>query len=189
MLILHSQRMIDKVHRERVVGSAWLRRVKSLYIMLFLLGVMVFMGCTDSTASPIVKEENNFFVVSQEVEQKQIVLLLMFHSEECPYCITLEEDFLQPMLLNKSYVPKVLIRKIQLDSGATVIDFQDEEVQVREFARRYGVNFTPTLVFLDANGQEVEEKIIGLNTPSLFGAYIDMGIEKALKKIRAKDAS
>lgn len=192
MLILHSQRMVNKVHRcyMVVVVSSFLHWVKSWYMMLFLLSsAVVFIGCTDSTASPMVKEENNFFVAGQEIQQKQIVLLLMFHSEGCSYCIALEEDFLRPMLLNKSYQSKVLIRKIQPDSGATVVDFKDQEVAASAFAKRYGVNFTPTLLFLDANGQEVAERMIGLNTPSLFGAYIDIEIEKALKKIRAKNAS
>lgn len=162
-------------------------RTLLLLISSFLFSFML-MSCTDSTASPV-KEESNFSVLAKEMRQRQVVLLLEFHAENCPYCSALEEDFLAPMLLNKSYVPKVIIRKIQIDSGNTIVDFKGNSVKARTFAKHYRVNLTPTLLFLNAEGKEISERIIGLNTPSLFGAYIDMGIEKALKNIRAKNAS
>jgi thioredoxin-related protein len=164
------------------------------YVMyaLFFLSLLLFsmlLGCADSTASSSVQEEANFAVLAEETRQKQVVLLLEFHAESCPYCLTLEEDFLQPMLLNNGYVPKVIIRKVQIDSGDTLVNFNGNSIEASMFAKGYGVSLTPTLLFLDADGREVAERIVGLNTPSLFGAYIDMGIEKALKKIRAKNAS
>ncbi len=159
-----------------------------LFVLLLLL-FSVLLGCSDSTASSSVQEEKNFAVLAEEIRQKQVVLLLEFHADSCPYCIALEEDFLQPMLLNNGYVPKVIIRKMQIDSGDTLIDFNGNPIEASVFAKGYGVSLTPTLLFLDAEGREVAERIVGLNTPSLFGAYIDMGIEKALKKIRAKNAS
>jgi len=160
--------------------------------LLFVLSLLLFsvlLGCSDSTASSSVQEEKNFAVLAEEMRQRQVILLLEFHADSCPYCIALEEDFLQPMLLNKGYVPKVIIRKIQIDSGDIIVDFNGNTVEASMFANDYGVSLTPTLLFLDAEGKEVAERIVGLNTPSLFGAYIDMGIEKALKKIRAKNAS
>ena len=133
-----------------------------------------------------VHEERDFLSLATMMEDKQVVLLLEFHADGCPYCIQLEEEFLQPMLLNKGYESKVLIRKLKRDSGSEIINFEGKRVTARFFANTYHITLTPTVLFLDSKGNEVVKRIIGINTPGLFGGRLDGGIEKALIKIRAK---
>jgi len=129
-------------------------------------------------------EENDFQQLAVEMKARSVALVLEFHADECPYCRMLEEEFLKPMLRNPEYAKKVLIRKVKIDSHVDIIDFSGAKIQVGEFSRRYGAILTPTLVFLDSDGREVAERIVGINTPELFGGYVDMAINRALMSIR-----
>jgi hypothetical protein len=46
-----------------------------------------------------------------------------------------------------------------------------------------GVYLTPTLVFLDGDGNEVSERIIGINTLEMYGGYVDEAINQGIKSI------
>ena len=115
---------------------------------------------------------------------QQLPILLTFTSLVCSYCEQLEQDFLQPMLLGGGYNDKIIIRKLELYPGATVIDFNGQPVSASELADRYRVFVTPTLLFVDGNGSELAERMLGINTPELYGGYLDNCIETAFLTIR-----
>ncbi len=89
------------------------------------------------------------------------------------------------MLLGSYYKDRVLIRKLELD-GDDVRGFAGELLTPSAFARIYGVTVTPTMLFLDPNGKELSERMIGIATPELFGGYLDEAIEEALVKMKAR---
>ncbi len=133
-------------------------------------------------------EEHNFKQLAKVMRQKNLPLLLEVHADHCPYCRQLEEDFLAPMAASSEYEDKIIIRQLQVGLDGEIIDFQGNKITAGQFARRYNAFMTPTMIFLDSNGEEVAEKIVGINTPSLFSAYIDIEIEKALTEVRAKSS-
>ncbi len=142
-------------------------------------------ACSSSLQNNLI-EVRDFQRLAQLMHQKNLPLLLEFHAESCSYCRLLEEDFLNPMTTSNEYRDKIIVRQIQIDLDEEVIDFQGNKTTSGQFSRRYNAFMTPTMIFLDANGVEVAERIVGINTPSLFSAYIDIEIEKALSKVRAK---
>lgn len=162
---------------------------QSLFVILavILAFIIPLSACSESQSDVLkVHEERDFSSLAAIMEEKQVALLLEFHADGCPYCIQLEEEFLQPMLLNTGYESKVLIRKLKKDSGSEVIDFEGRKMSTSAFAKAYNITLTPTVLFLDSKGNELVKRIVGINTPSLFGGRLDNGIEKALIKIRAK---
>jgi len=119
---------------------------------------------------------------------RQLPILLVFSAFECPFCETLEEEFLRPMLISGEYTDRIIIRKLLLDDGSSVTDFSGKVVAVDSLASRYGVFVTPTLLFLDANGNELAERMIGINTIEMYGGYLDECIDTALFTIRQPQA-
>jgi len=119
---------------------------------------------------------------------RQLPILLVFSAFECPYCETLEEEFLRPMLISGEYTDKIIIRKLLLDQGAYVTDFSGNVVAVDSLASRYGVFVTPTLLFLDTRGNELAERMIGINTLEMYGGYLDECIDTALFTFRHPQA-
>ena len=114
---------------------------------------------------------------------QNLVLLLEFSSDDCPYCRKLEKLFLLPMQRNASYDSKVLIRMISLSDFDTVIDFDGNALTTNDFASRYGVDFTPTLLFLDADGTELSERLVGIWSEDFYGWFIDTRIDEARSRL------
>ena len=119
-----------------------------------------------------------------QARSRDLPILLTFTSMICSYCELLEQDFLQPMLLGGEYRDKIIFRKLEVGYGSTVTDFTGQSITVRELSDRYRVFVTPTLLFVDGNGKELAERMTGINTPELFGGYLDACIETALLRIR-----
>ena len=112
-----------------------------------------------------------------------LVLVLEFSSEYCSFCRKLEDLFLLPMQRNADYDKKILIRTVSLDAYESVIDFDGNTLSTDEFASRYNVSLTPTLLFLNAEGVEMSEKLIGIWSEDFYGAYIDNRIDEARERL------
>ena len=145
--------------------------------ILALIG-LVFAGPVAGDSVSMVQVED----LRQEAEtlrREQLVLVLEFSSEYCSFCRKMEELFLLPMQRNEDYSTRILIRSVSLDAYETLIDFDGRFISTQEFASRYDVSFTPTLLFLDADGVELSERLVGIWSEDFYGVYIDERIDAA----------
>lgn len=118
------------------------------------------------------------------VRNRRIPMILMFSADDCPYCIVMESDHLVPLLRNREYDELVLIRKIHLDSTERIDSFSGDEITPVSLGNSYGVWLTPTLLFLDGKGREVQKRIIGLGVRDFVNGEIDELILGAIAKLR-----
>jgi thioredoxin-related protein len=133
-------------------------------------------------AGPIAVQD--FAAVAAEVRARGLPLLLMVTSQDCPYCYRLESEYLRPMWISGEYEGvTVLLRKLEVDHLREVRDFNGAVISVKDFQRRYKAFLTPTLLFLNARGEQISERILGYNTPELFGDYIYRGIDEARARL------
>ena len=114
------------------------------------------------------------------------IILLEVSASYCEYCDMLEEEFIKPMLRNDDYTSHVLIRKIDMDSYYTISDFSGDKTTPDKFTRQLKVQLTPTLLFFDGNGNEVSQRILGINSIDLYGGYLDDALKTGLQKIRSQ---
>ena len=115
---------------------------------------------------------------------RQVPLLVMFSQVDCPFCHTLTEEILEPMLISGDYIDRVVIRELMIDGEADIIDFSGKPVDPYEVFRRHQLFVTPTILLFDSSGNEVGERQVGINTVDYYGYYLDEAIDAALKKIR-----
>ena len=120
---------------------------------------------------------------SRIVDDSYLILVIEFSSEYCGYCRQLEQDFLMPMQRNSDYDDKILIRSVSMSDYEYLVDFEGRSVSNAEFASQYGVSVTPTLVFLDSNGVELTEKLVGFWSLDYFGGFIDNSIDEARENL------
>ena len=119
--------------------------------------------------------------------ERRLPILLAFSAINCSYCDLLEEEFLQPMLLSGEYQDRIIIRKIVLDDGSRLTDFKGQRRDATSLSEDYRVFVTPTLLFVDSTGRELAGRMPGINTPELFGGYLDDCIDTALMNLRGTD--
>jgi len=120
--------------------------------------------------------------VASLARERELVILIEFASDYCEYCRLLENEFLNPMQIDQDYRLKVIIRSVLLDGAHLFKGFQGELISASELADRYDIEVTPTMVFLDAAGNELSDKLVGIWSIDFFGSYIDKRIDTARRK-------
>jgi thioredoxin-related protein len=148
-------------------------------LFFILLGNVFTLNAIASDAKDVI-EEKNFAQLAKQMKQQNKGLMLMLHSEGCAFCALLEKDYLAPSVKSGDYDKEIFIRKLQIDTGVPIIDFNGKKINPEVISNRYDGRLTPTLLFLDYKGDEAALKLIGYNTPSLFGGYV----EAQLKEMR-----
>ena len=118
-------------------------------------------------------------------QTRGIPLLIMFSLDNCPYCMVVREEFLDPMQRNSDYHEKVLMRILKMD-GDFVIDFDGRRVPVDDLAVRYGASVAPTVVLLDYRGRMLAERLLGITTPDFYGGYLDAAIDESLQRLHKR---
>lgn len=84
----------------------------------------------------------------QEQQGEGKHLAVLFEQRGCPYCAEMHKvNFSKPKIVD--FVKENFgVLQINIWGSRTVTDLDGEELEERDFARKWGVNFTPTTVFL-----------------------------------------
>ena len=131
-----------------------------------------------------VAEAHDFHALQQEMQAKGLPLLLAFRADYCGFCKQLEAEYLKPMVESGKYDSRILIRRFTLDNEESIIDFNGDTIDAEAFAARHDAALTPTVVFLNAEGKEVAERLLGYNSPDFYGAYLEEAIATAQKAVQ-----
>ncbi len=161
--------------------------VPKLYKPLFAIWILCCLS-TGILAEISLPDATDLQADGRQALAQRLPILLEFSAVDCSYCRQLESEFLVPMLLSGEYTSKVIIRRLMLDSGTPVTGFDGTRTAAAEIAQRYRAWLTPTVVFIDGHGKELAERIVGINTPELFGGYLDACIDTALLLIREPES-
>jgi thioredoxin-related protein len=134
----------------------------------------------------VIQYATDFSELAEVARDENKIIMLEVSASYCGYCDLLEEEFIKPMLRNDYYSTVALIRKIDLDSYQTITDFAGNKTTPDVFARGLNVKLTPTILFFDGNGNEVSQRILGINSLDLYGGYIEDGLNNGLLKIKSQ---
>ena len=147
------------------------------------LAITTVMTVTASFAAGI-PLARDLMLAGREAERACVPLLLEFSADDCHYCTLLEEEVLNPTLLNRDYEQRVLMRKLILDRGIRLRSFSGKSIQASDLASQYRVFVTPTLLFVDSKGKELAERMAGVTTLEFYGGYLDQALDTAQDKLR-----
>ncbi len=121
-------------------------------------------------------------------QDKQLPILLYFASDYCTYCRYVEEEQLKPMLRNRDYDSRVMVRRISATGFGSIVYFDGKLMSAAQIADHYHAGMTPTLVFVNAQGEEIAPRIVGVASPDYYGGDLDESINQALKSVRMVSA-
>lgn len=89
------------------------------------------------------------------------------------------------MLKSGDYADKVIMRVIEAD-GENIRDFNGSLITSEKLGNRYSLELTPTVVFLDAQGNLLTEVIGGMSSVDLYGGLLDEAIISSLASIQQR---
>jgi len=119
---------------------------------------------------------------AQLAKQKGVPIVVMFSQDGCLYCSIVRENFLKPLLINRDYDQKVLIREVKVDSFEDIKHFNGKMVGSDELATEYRAYLTPTVIVFDSTGK-AHHRIVGLVNEHYYSAELDTAIDNTLINI------
>jgi thioredoxin-related protein len=130
-----------------------------------------------------IKTSTDFSALGERARASDMIIMLQMSASYCDYCELLEEEIIKPMLRSGDYTETVFIRKIEIDSYYSITGFKGEQNSPDKIAADYKILVTPTLLFLDGDGNEVAKRILGVNSLDFYGGYVDDAIDEGLQRI------
>ena len=76
---------------------------------------------------------------------------IFFEQKGCPYCAAMHEKNLSQPEISSFIQEKFGVLQVNIFGSKEVTDFDGKTMEERELARRWGVLFTPTIVFIKPN--------------------------------------
>jgi thioredoxin-related protein len=166
-----------EIHVSRYRSASWRHMVRLLGVLLLAVGGL-------ARAQPSVADAGDLQRLGATVRAEGTPLVLVVWAHECPYCRVLEEEILGPLQASGELAGRALLRRLDLD-GVRMRDFEGHQVDGWNFASRYRATLTPTVLFLDAEGNELAERLVGINSVDFYPAYLDRAIDAAGARLRA----
>ncbi len=120
-------------------------------------------------------------VLEQQAEKRSLPVLLLFTTEDCEFCHALREHYLLPMKQSGDYNDVILFRQLYMDTYSMLRDRQGKLVGGDELALEFSVSVSPTILFVDAQGRELAERIVGVANADYFDKTLQIHIEQASK--------
>ena len=165
---------------------------KFMFVRQFLLLSLLSFSCLtvaedlDSLPPVNIINSTDLHHDGQLSQRTQKPILILFSMQGCSYCHYVEEEHLKPMLRNANYLSKVIIRRVMTDSYGDIIDFNGNPISSQDLSTRYGAYLTPTVVFVDHQGNKLVPSIHGVRNTEFYGLDLDEGLDHSLLKIRKK---
>jgi thioredoxin-related protein len=162
-----------------------MRKILFMLLVIMLISEAVFSGDRSGVVPPV----RDLYSLSKVAEARNLPILLMVSQDHCPYCELLKEEILNPMVISGDYINKAVMSVLTIDASKAIIDFNGKKIEPRDVALRYNATITPTLLFLDYQGNEIQERMTGVNTVEMYGYYLDESIDEALEKLKQSKLS
>ena len=98
-------------------------------------------------------------------------LLLMFEQRGCIYCTKMHEEVFPDPAVTAAIEENYFVVQLNLHGDIEVVDFDGEALSEKAMARKWGILFTPTLMFLPEEvpeGQTAQQASVAM-MPGAFG--------------------
>lgn len=113
-------------------------------------------------------------------------LIVIYSRKDCKYCETVKRDYLKPLAANPRYRDKVVIRQINQDSDAQLIDFRGETTTHARFAASEKIKLVPVVAFYGPQGTRLTDSIVGARLPDFYPGYLEDAIEKSSLALKTR---
>ena len=110
-------------------------------------------------------------------------LVLLVSLPGCPYCELVRRSYLLPGRRDSG------LQAWQLnstDNVALLVGFDGKTTSAAEQITAWKATFTPTVLFLGPEGQELAERLVGASSPDFYGFYLEERLVQARKALQAQ---
>ncbi len=139
----------------------------------------------DPVESTLIQTVFDLSALGKQAAQTGRIVVLSFSTDWCEYCEALDQQVLEPMIISGDFAGRALLRKIVVDDISSIRDFDGKVKSVVDFALERKVSLYPTLLFVDASGDELTQRIVGITVLEFAADNISKAMQQALQKQRS----
>ena len=136
-------------------------------------------------APPSVKIVDDLRVLQEQVNLKQLPVVLLLATEDCSYCKAVKDNYLLPMSLSDEFKSKAIIRQLYVDDYAYLRNLRGELIGGDQLGLQYRLEVIPTVLFIGADGKELADRIVGVTNIDFYGSLLEERIIQARKAQQA----
>jgi thioredoxin-related protein len=159
-----------------------MHRYSRHFVLGYFLWIVSSLAIAASAELP--RAENLQTDAQQAVNDKKPIVLF-FTLPNCSYCRIVRYDYFLPMLKQRAVIDQPIIREISVTGQNRVTLFDGQRVSEAELAERYKVQMTPTVLFVNHEGDVVGNSILG-GDHSNYIALFDKLLAEASTKMAGK---
>ena len=145
----------------------------------FVSGVILFCLFVSAQAGASLSTVKDLRELKHQAESANLPVLLMFTAADCEYCEAIRNNYLIPMINSGKYSNKILFKQLYIDEYNYLRNEKGELAGGDQVALKYDVEVTPTIVFINAEGKEVSERIVCISGAEYFDRLLDQHISQA----------
>ena len=108
-------------------------------------------------------------------------LVLLISLRGCPYCELVRRNYLLPARANGLPVWQINMQ----DKQRPLIGFDGQVSHAAAVIAQARIRLAPTVLFLNARGQEVAARLTGIASVDFYGAYLDERLTTARQAVSA----
>lgn len=164
------------VHCAETLGSIIVQTLR------FLVLILAWLPLASAAAAAGIAPAADLAEDARGMRTQNRVMLVLYSQADCPWCERARNEYLIPLQDDPAWRDRVLLRQIDLDSDAPLIDFAGKRATHRAFARGERARMTPTLVVYGPDGARLAEPIVGFRLADFYAAYIERALEEAHEK-------
>ena len=139
----------------------------------------------DEPESSLIPQLSSLQQVADAAREKGVPILVEFSTPWCQYCDALEEQVLKPLILNGKYRDQIIVKKLEVNAYSSIADFDGKSYSSDQISRMYRVSLYPTLVFFNADGEEVSQRIVGITVLEYVAGELEKAIDVAVQQTAA----
>ncbi len=109
-------------------------------------------------------------------------LIIYVAAAYCTYCLRLERDVLNTVAASSAY-QHIVLRRLLRDDTRPIIDFDGQDQSPASWVTRHDVPLSPTLLFVNARGEEIAPRLVGYQGPEFYWYYLDERIALATENL------
>ncbi len=113
-------------------------------------------------------------------------LIVVFSRKDCKYCETVKRDYLKPLAADPRFRDRIVVRQVNQDSTAPLVDFRGEATTHAQLAGAEKIKLVPVVAFYGPQGKRLAEPIIGARLPDFYPSYLEEAIEKSASALKAR---
>lgn len=125
---------------------------------------------------------SNLQTDAQTAQQLNKPLVIYVAAAYCTYCLRLERDVLNTVAASSAY-QHIVLRRLLRDDTRPIIDFDGQGQSPASWVTRHDVPLSPTLLFVNARGEEIAPRLVGYQGPEFYWYYLDERIALATENL------